>query len=323
MAQPGRAGPGGRARAQMVQVALLVSLATCLHYLEGFLPPVPVPGARLGLANLVTTVTLYALGRLPALAVAALRSLLGSLLGGKFLGLGFAMSLAGATVSALAMGLLGRCRSTSPVLASTVGGLVHNLTQVTIAYLVIGAGILPYLPHLVTLGLLAGWITGHLARPIIVALTSPTVGRTTLAGADAGRRAHVARTGQPPTLARAGSWRLVAAGALLLAVGAAWVAGYALAGDHRDLVVELGNQEVARIPLDRDAPPRYLQVELPGAGGYRATIEIRAGAARILPIPERFCPRGICSHTGWVSRPGQAAICLPNRLVIRVVDRPR
>ncbi|MDI7250641.1 MAG: NusG domain II-containing protein, partial [Bacillota bacterium] len=118
-------------------------------------------------------------------------------------------------------------------------------------------------------------------------------------------------------------WRGALAAASLLALGAAWVAGFALAGDHRDLVVELRNREVARIPLDRDAPPRYLEVELPGTGGCRATIEVRSGRARILPIPEQYCPRGICSHTGWIERPGQAAICLPNRLVIRVIERPR
>lgn len=309
-ALPRGPGAGGGVR-HLAQLALLVSLATCLHYVEGFFPPVPVPGARLGLANLVTTVALCVLGPRDAVAVAAMRALLGSLLGGRFLGLGFAMSLAGATVSALAMGAARAYLRAAPVPASTAGGLVHNLTQAAVAYLVIGVGILPYLPHLVVLGLLAGWITGHLARPIIAAVSvSPAMQRPARPPA---AMAHRRRVG----------WRGALAAALLLALGAAWVAGFALAGDHRDLVVELRNREVARIPLDRDAPPRYLEVELPGTGGYRATIEVRSGRARILPIPERYCPRGICSHTGWIERPGQAAICLPNRLVIRVVDRSR
>lgn len=289
--------------ARMARLALLAALATCLHYLEGFLPPVPVPGARLGLANLVTTVTLYTLGPADALAVAVLRSVLGSLLAGKFLGLGFAMSLAGATASALVMGLARGALAASPVPASTLGGLVHNLAQALVAYQVAGVGVLPYLPSLIVLGLLAGWATGLLARPIVGAL------RHTAAG-----------TGDSRTIPR--RWA-VACLTLLLAAGVAWGAQHAVAGDARELVVELNNLEVARIPLRTDAPPRYLQVELPGTGGYHATIEARDGRARILPIPEEYCPRGICSHTGWIERPGQAAICLPNRLVIRVIEPHR
>lgn len=309
---------------RMAQLAVLASLATCLHYVEGFFPPMPVPGARLGLANLVATVALYTLGPADAVAVAALRSLLGSLLAGKFLGLGFAMSLAGATSSALVMGLVRALLRTSPVTTSTVGGLVHNLTQVLVACLVIGVGILPYVPSLVVLGLLAGWITGNLARPAITALTRSTAVAPTCPRRATGAPAR-GSTGVPPgrTVRPHPAWKWVTACAVLLALGLAWGAQYVAAGDQRDLVVELYNQEVARIPLIRDAPPRYLQVELPGAGGYHATIEVRGGRARILPIPEEFCPRGICSHTGWIERPGQAAICLPNRLVIRVVERPR
>lgn len=308
---PGRACPGDRLR-RLVQLAVLTSLATCLHYLEGYLPPLPVPGARLGLANLVTTVSLYTLGAADALAVAAVRSLLGSLLGGKFLGLGFAMSLAGATVSAVTMAVARASLLATPVAASTLGGVVHNVTQALVAYAVIGLGVLPYVPSLIVLGAVAGRLTGYLAGPVIGAIS-----RERAAPALAGRASRAGGRCRWPARAR------VAAGALLLVVLMAWGAQYVLATDQRELVVELCNREVARLPLTGDGPPRYLQVELPGTGGYRATIEIRGGRARILPIPEEFCPRGICSHTGWVERPGQAAICLPNRLVIRVVERPR
>lgn len=315
--------------------AVLVSLAACLHALEGLLPPLPVPGARLGLANLVTTVTLYALGPAHALAVAAGRSLLGSLLSGKFLGLGFAMSLAGATVSALAMAVARAFLGARPVPTSTAGGLVHNLTQAGVAYLAIGPGILPYLPGLVVLGLLAGWVTGRLAHPVIAALALVPGAAAAkgpppapVRGAPAAEAA--APVPAPPSCPGAGRvrkhpayLRAALAALCLLALVGAWAAGAVLAGDRRDLVVELGNREVARVPLDLHAPHRYLEVELPGTGGYRATIEVVSGRARILPIPEEYCPRGICAHTGWIERPGQAAICLPNRLVIRVVERPR
>ncbi|MDR1377516.1 MAG: NusG domain II-containing protein [Synergistaceae bacterium] len=35
------------------------------------------------------------------------------------------------------------------------------------------------------------------------------------------------------------------------------------------------------------------------------------------------CPDKICVHMGFLSLPGQSAVCLPNRVVIRVVTRER
>jgi hypothetical protein len=49
-----------------------------------------------------------------------------------------------------------------------------------------------------------------------------------------------------------------------------------------------------------------------------AEIEISDGRARILPMPAKICPRGICSSFGWIERPGEAAICVPNQLVVEV-----
>ena len=49
-----------------------------------------------------------------------------------------------------------------------------------------------------------------------------------------------------------------------------------------------------------------------------ARIEINEGKARILPMPEKICPKGICSSFGWIERSGEAAVCLPNRLIVEV-----
>lgn len=296
---------------RMVRLALLASLGACLHWLEGFFPPLPVPGARLGLANLVTLVALFAGGPLEAVVTAALRSLLGSLLGGKFLGLGFAMSLTGAVLSAVVMSAcaaLSRLRQIAPV--SMVGGVIHNLAQASVAYAAIGVGIIPYLPPLVALGLLAGWVTGNLARPVVAALGPAGI-----------LRPFPLAAGWPRLRlsARSSAKRWVAIAALTVLVSFLAVPYVTAGHDQRVLVVELRSREIARLPLERGAPPRFLRVELPGTGA-QATIEVAGGRAHILPLPGDICPRGICSHTGWIEKPGQAAICLPNRLVIRVVE---
>lgn len=51
-----------------------------------------------------------------------------------------------------------------------------------------------------------------------------------------------------------------------------------------------------------------------------AEVEIRAGAVRILEMPDDLCPRKICSHTGWIKRSGETIICVPNRLMVRLTQ---
>jgi len=315
---------------RLAHLALLASLGASLSWVEGFFPPLPVPGARLGLANLATLAALFTGGTGDALAVAALRSTLASLLGGKFLGIGFAMSFSAAVVSALAMSLsvaaVGALAANLSVtaagaigrpvilLVSMVGGLLHNLTQLGVAYTVVGVGVLPYLLPLILLGLLAGAATGSIVQPILSALSALS-GHSYVAPP-----AYRLPAPRPSPCLSARKRVLLAAGVLLALSLMVWAGTYVAAGEQQHLlVVELNGQEVARAPLRPGTPARYLQVELPGTGGYHATVEIRGDRARILPIPETFCPRGICSHTGWIKNPGQAAICLPNRLVIRVV----
>ncbi len=47
-----------------------------------------------------------------------------------------------------------------------------------------------------------------------------------------------------------------------------------------------------------------------------AVVQVENGRARILESP---CPRGYCMATGWLGRPGQTAICIPEGLIIEVV----
>ena len=80
---------------QLVRSALLVALALALSYFERFLPlqlAVPLPGVKLGLANIVTMAALYTLPGGQVLAIVLVRCVLGSLFSGLS---GLAMSLTG------------------------------------------------------------------------------------------------------------------------------------------------------------------------------------------------------------------------------------
>ncbi len=47
-----------------------------------------------------------------------------------------------------------------------------------------------------------------------------------------------------------------------------------------------------------------------------AVVEVDDGRIRMLPMGEDLCPKGICSHTGWISQPYESIVCLPNQIMI-------
>ncbi|MCR4427150.1 MAG: Gx transporter family protein [Firmicutes bacterium] len=152
----------GRVR-RRVLVALLVAAAAGLHAAEGLLPPLPLPGARIGLANVATLLALRILGFGSGVAVSVLRSLLGGLIGGGFMGPGFWMGFAGATLSAAAMGLTIRLlpAQASNVAVSVIGATVHSLAQLGVAAILIRhPALLAYLPVLLGASMLTGVFIG-------------------------------------------------------------------------------------------------------------------------------------------------------------------
>lgn len=156
-----------------IQITLLVAVAMTLHIIESMFPPLPVPGAKIGLANVATLVGLKFIGFWPAVSISVIRSVLGSMLTGKFWGLGFWMSFAGATLSALAMGGMLRIlpKGTSAVWTSCTGSIVHASAQMAIAvYTLAQPALLVSFPMLLGLSLVTGVFIGlvgdNLEKPV-------------------------------------------------------------------------------------------------------------------------------------------------------------
>jgi len=159
---------------RLSRAALLTALALALSWLERLLPLqvlIPLPGVKLGLANLVT---LYAVCRLTlpeTLSVVTARCLLGALFGGGVTGLLF--SLLGGLLAALVMTLavrgLGRCFSLLGV--SLLGAGAHHLGQIAAAMLTLGSPApLAYLPALLLSAVVMGAITAVLMAGILARL---------------------------------------------------------------------------------------------------------------------------------------------------------
>lgn len=56
-------------------------------------------------------------------------------------------------------------------------------------------------------------------------------------------------------------------------------------------------------------------LEFEVGGKYQNTIRAEPGRIRVI---EATCPDDICVHTGWLTKAGQAAACLPNELLVKV-----
>ncbi len=141
---------------------MLISLAFIFSYLEAMIPiPMPVPGVKLGLANLVTIVGLYTVGIRGTVAVSLVRIVLVGFTFGNASSMIY--SLAGGAVSLLLMILFRQTNWFSQVGVSIIGGIGHNIGQISIAALVVQtAGVFYYLPFLMIAGIVAGGVIGLL-----------------------------------------------------------------------------------------------------------------------------------------------------------------
>jgi len=155
----------------LVYISVLTAQAMVLSWVEGLIPmPLPVPGARLGLANIVTLVAAYTLPWPSVLLVVAARTVLGSFL---FSGLSTLLySLSAGLVSAVVMLLSRRLLKggmRSVLAVSLIGAIVHNLTQLTVAALVLEniRVFWAYLPWLILLAVPAGLFVGGAGRLLL------------------------------------------------------------------------------------------------------------------------------------------------------------
>ena len=144
----------------IIQLGLFIAIATVLHILETWLPPIaPLPGAKLGLANIVTLITLILWGWKNALLVTISRVLLSALLGGSLFGPAFVMSIAGALASLTIMNFSMRHFSQrfSLVGISVLGAFTHSVFQVLVASLLVSdIALFWYLPWLMVVSVPAG-----------------------------------------------------------------------------------------------------------------------------------------------------------------------
>lgn len=158
---------------KLTVLSLCTTFALILSYIESLIPlSLAVPGIKMGLANVAVLFVLYKFGTKEALAVSLLRVMLASLLFGT--AVTFLYSFFGALFSFLLMAALKGVFHLSPLGTSVPGAVMHNVAQIGVAVVLLGAGaIFAYLPTLIISGTVCGVLIGILSALVVQKVKLP------------------------------------------------------------------------------------------------------------------------------------------------------
>jgi heptaprenyl diphosphate synthase len=150
---------------KLTQLALLTTIALIIFIVELRIPNlVPIPGVKLGLANIVTIYAIYNYKPSEAGLVLIARILLGSIFSGNISSLIY--SISGAVLCYFAMILLSKIVPVKFMwLSSIFGAVFHNIGQIIAAICMMRTlSVIAYLPFLLISGCIAGFFTGLCAQ---------------------------------------------------------------------------------------------------------------------------------------------------------------
>lgn len=152
---------------RLTRLALLTTIALIIFTVEAQIPvPVPIPGVKLGLANIVTVYAAFTMRPSETVLILLGRIILGSLFAGNMLALLY--SLGGGALCIVVTLLLAKILSLQQMwIASIVGAIFHNIGQIMVAALVMKtAAVFVYLPPLLISGVITGAFTGFAAQAL-------------------------------------------------------------------------------------------------------------------------------------------------------------
>ena len=166
---------------KIAYIGIFAGIAIAAGIFERGLPAiVPVPGIKLGLANIAVIIALYTLGEKTAIAVSLIRIfIIGFLFSGP---MGIIYSLSGGVLSFFAMLLAAKSQIFGVIGVSVLGAFFHSLGQIAIAALLIqSAGIFSYMAILGVSSAVTGAVMGLISGVTLKHLQNiPFTGRNAL-----------------------------------------------------------------------------------------------------------------------------------------------
>ena len=150
---------------KLTRMALLTAIALTIFVIEAQIPAlVPIPGVKLGLANIVTVFAVFAMGPKEAAAVLFARIFLGAVFAGNFSTI-FYSGAGGLVAILVTIGLRKILTQKQLWVAGALGAIGHSVGQMAMAILITGTpGIVVYLPMMIVCSIVTGAFTGLCAQ---------------------------------------------------------------------------------------------------------------------------------------------------------------
>ena len=153
---------------KMTLLACLSAIALTIFMVEAQIPAlVPIPGIKLGLANIVTVFAVFALGPREASSVLFVRIFLGAVFAGNFSTI-FYSAAGGACAIGITI-LLRKILSKKQLwIAGCLGAIAHSIGQMAMAIALTGTpGLAVYLPIMIAVSIITGSFTGLCAQFLV------------------------------------------------------------------------------------------------------------------------------------------------------------
>ena len=153
---------------KLTLLSLLSAIALTIFMVEAQIPAlVPIPGVKMGLANIVTVFAVFALGAKEGAAVLFVRIFLGAVFAGNFSTIFY--SAAGGTCAIVVTILLKKILTGKQLwVAGCLGAIAHSIGQMAMAILLTSTpGLIAYLPVMVAISIITGCFTGLCAQILL------------------------------------------------------------------------------------------------------------------------------------------------------------
>lgn len=153
---------------KLTTLSLLTAIALTIFMVEAQIPPLtPIPGIKMGLANIVTVFTVFAIGPKEAALVLFVRVFLGAVFAGNFSTIFY--SAAGGLCAILVTIALRRFLTGKQLwVAGICGAIAHSVGQMAMAMLLLATpGLVVYLPVMIVASIISGTFTGLCAQFLV------------------------------------------------------------------------------------------------------------------------------------------------------------
>ena len=153
---------------KLTLLALLSAIALTIFMVEAQIPAlVPIPGVKMGLANIVTVFAVFALGPKEGASVLFVRIFLGAVFAGNFSTI-FYSAAGGACAIGVTILLKKILTNRQLWVAGCLGAVAHSVGQMAMAVLLTSTpGLIAYLPVMAAISIVTGCFTGLCAQFLV------------------------------------------------------------------------------------------------------------------------------------------------------------